>query len=287
MLPEIVRAAAEPLSNIDTLTVLSNEGASDLVKTVTQTVTEANTTVKGLTGIDIPALISSAIGGSEPPSSAAARPPRRGTGGGGGSGGTGGTGAGGAGGAGGTGGTGRGSGAASASAQAEVPTASPSIGQAWGARPSTATAETTGTAGATAPAVSTAPRIETPAAADAAMAAADKAIRSAEAGASKPGQMTDTAAGPARPARGTRPASADITTATTVDEAAVKLASDLRAVPGIERFATVRLADLESGGPRPLRTMWRISRDQLDQNFGQLTIGELLDRYGGGQQPSV
>ena len=61
--------------------------------------------------------------------------------------------------------------------------------------------------------------------------------------------------------------------------------SDLRAVPGIERFATVRLGDLDQAGPRPLRTMWRISRDQLDQSYGQMTIGELIDRYGGGLTP--
>lgn len=287
MLPEIVRAAAEPLSNIDTLTVLSNDGASDLVKTVTQTVTEANATVKGLTGIDIPALISSAVGGSEPPSGGTPRPPRRGTGGGGGSGGTGGAGSSRTSGTTGAGGTGRGSGPASASTQAEALTAAASDGQAWGARPPGATAAATGTAAASAPAVSTRSPIETPAAADAAMAAADRTIRAAGASAPKPGQMTDTAAGPARPARGARPASADITSETTVDEAAIKLASDLRAVPGIERFATVRLSDLESGGPRPLRTMWRISRDQLDQNFGQLTIGELMDRYGDSQRPSA
>ena len=65
----------------------------------------------------------------------------------------------------------------------------------------------------------------------------------------------------------------------------MKLATDLRAVPGIERFATVRLADLENGGPRPLRTMWRISRDQLEQRYGDLTIGELIDRYGSGAPP--
>ena len=275
MLPEIVRAAAEPLSNIDTLTVLSNDGASDLVKTVTQTVTEANATVKGLTGIDIPALISSAVGSSEPPSGGAPRATRRGSGGGG-SGGTGGSG---------TGGAGRSSGTESASAQAEALTASASVGQAWGAHPSGATSDAAGTSTSTT--VPGTPRIETPAAADAAIAAADKTIRAAATGAAKPGRMTDTAAGPARPARGARPASADITSATTVDEAAVKLATDLRAVPGIERFSTVRLADLESGGPRPLRTMWRISREQLDQNFGQLTIGELMDRYGAGQRPSA
>jgi hypothetical protein len=148
--------------------------------------------------------------------------------------------------------------------------------EAWGARPATTTAPPAATA-----------RIDTPAAADAAMAAADAAIRATAAGTVAPGQRTDTAAGPARPARGGFPASVDITTETTLDEAAVKLASDLRAVPGIERFAQVRLEDLERGGPRPLRTMWRVSRDQLDQRYGELTIGELIDRYGGGLRPSA
>jgi hypothetical protein len=89
----------------------------------------------------------------------------------------------------------------------------------------------------------------------------------------------DTASGPARPA------SAGITRETTLDEAAYRLANDLRAVPGIQRFAGTRLADLDTSGPRPLRTMWRISREHLDQRFGQLTIGQLIDRYGGGQAP--
>jgi hypothetical protein len=29
--------------------------------------------------------------------------------------------------------------------------------------------------------------------------------------------------------------------------------------------------------------MWRIAREQLDERWGQLTIGEMLDRYGGGR----
>ncbi len=62
MLPEIVRAAAEPMSQIDNLTVLSNDGASELVRNTTRTVTEASATVKGLTGLDVPALISNAMG---------------------------------------------------------------------------------------------------------------------------------------------------------------------------------------------------------------------------------
>ena len=79
-----------------------------------------------------------------------------------------------------------------------------------------------------------------------------------------------------------RPASADITRETTVDDAATRLAADLRAVPGIERFAAVRLGELDRSGPRPLRTMWRIAREQLDERYGQMTIGELIERYGSG-----
>ena len=153
--------------------------------------------------------------------------------------------------------------------------------EAWGARPPT-------------PATPPPPvkRIETPAAADAAMAAADAAIaaadktmRAAPAAAPAPRPKTDTAAGPAATSPRARPASADITKETTVNEAAAKLAADLSAVPGIERFAKVRLADLETGGPRPLRAMWQISRDQLEKRYGDLTIGELIDTYGSGPPP--
>ncbi len=282
MLPEIVRAAAEPLSNIETLTVLSNDGASDVVKTVTRTVAEANATVTGLTGIDIPALISSAVGSPTSPTHEPPRPPRRPAGGSRGPGEGGGPGGGPAGGSGTPrppAGSGGGPGASASDARPAAATT-----EAWGARPAT-TPEPT-------PAPEPKPKIDTPAAADAAMAAADAAIAAADkaiaantAAAPVPRPKTDTASGPARPARGARPASADITSETTVNEAAVKLATDLRAIPGIERFATVRLADLETGGPRPLRTMWRISREQLDKTYGNLTIGELMDQYGGSPRP--
>jgi hypothetical protein len=122
---------------------------------------------------------------------------------------------------------------------------------------------------------------------DAAIADAERAVRAASAA---PTPRSDTAAGPARPApagSGPRPDSIGITRETTVDDAATRLASDLRAVPGIERFAGVRLSELERSGPRPLRTMWRIAREQLDERYGQLTIGELIDRYGSGRGPSA
>jgi hypothetical protein len=68
----------------------------------------------------------------------------------------------------------------------------------------------------------------------------------------------------------------------TLTEAASALADDLMRIPGIQRFGDMRLADLDSSGPRPLRTMWRIARDRLERDYGQLTIGEIIDRYQGG-----
>ncbi len=265
MLPDIVRAAAEPMANIGQLTVLSNDGASDLVKNVTRTVTEASTTVKGLTGIDIPDLLNQALGtsGDEPPAS-------------------------GGGGGGGGGGSSRPRPPASppkSGGSADAPTAGGAAGgpRATGGRaqagatrtsPSSTTATGAGTGGSTASgaADSAPPRFETPEAVEAAIAEADRAMRTAGS-AQRP--RTDTAAGPAVPA------SAGITRETTADEAAQRLAADLRSVPGIARFADVRLAQLDSAGPRPLRTMWRLARDQVAERYGQMSIGELIDRFGG------
>ena len=270
MLPDIVRAAAEPMSNIESLTVLSNEGASDVVKNVTRTVTEASTTVKGLTGIDIPDLLNQALGtSSDKPSS--------GSGGGDGGGGT-------------TPpkppSTPRDSGSGSptppaggtppGTAQAGSSDAASGRSQAGGraARSAGAAAAATTSTAEAAP-----PRFETPEAIDAAMADADRALRAAATSATTP--RTDTAAGPARPASTAgRPASLDVDRETTVDDAARKLADDLRTVPGIARFADVQLARLETTGPRPLRTMWRVAKEQLGERFGELTIGEVIDRYG-------
>ncbi len=281
MLPDIVRAAAEPMGNIGSLTVLSTDGASDVVKNVTRTVTEASATVKGLTGIDIPDLLNKAVAGSDAddaPPAGAAKPPRRG-----------GSGGSGTGGRRATGGTTATSGPAPASASSSAPATAQE--PAWGSRASTPPASSAGASvpqSAVPPSTSSAtpPQFDGPEAVDAALADADQAIRRANAtvsGAAK--GRTDTAAGPARPSRATLEAAgldaAGMTRETTVDEAARKLANDLRVVPGIERFGGLRLADLESGGPRPLRTMWRIAREQLDERYGGLTIGELIDRYGG------
>src|SRR5690348_12024711 len=60
-LPDIVRAAAEPMSHIDSLTVMSADGASDLVRNATRAMIESTTAIKGLTGLDVPGLVGNAM----------------------------------------------------------------------------------------------------------------------------------------------------------------------------------------------------------------------------------
>ncbi|MRG58331.1 flotillin family protein [Agromyces sp. CFH 90414] len=62
-LPEIVRAAAEPISNIDHLTVVSTDGASAVTKTVGQVLGEGTQVVKSLTGLDVGAILAGLAGG--------------------------------------------------------------------------------------------------------------------------------------------------------------------------------------------------------------------------------
>ena len=63
-LPEIVRAAAEPIGSIGQMTVISTDGASAITKTVASVLGEGQEIVKQLTGLDLAALISS-ISGTE------------------------------------------------------------------------------------------------------------------------------------------------------------------------------------------------------------------------------
>ncbi len=265
MLPDIVRAAAEPMGHIDQLTVLSNDGASDLVKNVTRTVTEAGATVKGLTGIDIPELLNEALGtsgsgsrggGDRGPAGDPPKPARSGAS------------------------TGAARTSGSSRPPGDQPAPPPPARDAGGSSATSASSGVTSATSTPAAAVlvsnagaASPPRFTSPEAVDAALADADRALRAA---ATTSTGRTDTAAGPARPAMAT----AGITTESTVEDAARALAVDLRAVPGIERFAAVKLAELERGGPRPLRTLWRMAREPLGEQYGQLTIGELLELYG-------
>jgi flotillin len=63
-LPEIVRAAAEPMSNIETLTVMSTEGATEVVRNATRAVAESAAVIRGLTGLDVQGLVGGAVTGA-------------------------------------------------------------------------------------------------------------------------------------------------------------------------------------------------------------------------------
>ena len=64
-------------------------------------------------------------------------------------------------------------------------------------------------------------------------------------------------------------------------------ADDLMPDPRIQRFGDMRLGDLDAAGPQPLRTMWRVARDRLGSRYGEMTIGEIIDRYRGGDGGGV
>ncbi len=57
VLPEIVRSASEPLSNVDKISIISTEGASDLSRTVAANVAQGLEMGSDLTGVDIRALL--------------------------------------------------------------------------------------------------------------------------------------------------------------------------------------------------------------------------------------
>jgi hypothetical protein len=87
-----------------------------------------------------------------------------------------------------------------------------------------------------------------------------------------------------RAAAGSALGAAGLSEESTLDEAAVQLAEELRRIPGIERFGGTRLSDLERSGPRTLRTLWGAARGQLQASYGDVTIGMLLDRYERGTE---
>jgi len=142
---------------------------------------------------------------------------------------------------------------------------------AWGAPPEAAARSASGrpAPGEPAPNAAATPVVASVDAAEAALARADETIR-------KAGEATAANLGPA-----TREAASAVRE-TTLNVAAQRLARDLAEVPGIERFGSLRLGQLDQTGPRPLRTMWRIARDQLAERYGQMTIGEIVDRFGPG-----
>jgi flotillin len=65
MLPDLVSAASEPISAIETLTVISTDGASDLTKNVASNVEQGLQIGSDLTGLDLKALLGRLSGGRD------------------------------------------------------------------------------------------------------------------------------------------------------------------------------------------------------------------------------
>jgi flotillin len=63
-LPKVVSAAAEPIGNIDNLTILSTDGASEIVRTTTNNLTQAGHAIEGLTGINVAQIFTNALDNS-------------------------------------------------------------------------------------------------------------------------------------------------------------------------------------------------------------------------------
>jgi flotillin len=252
-LPEIVRAAAEPMSGIDSLTVLSSDGASEVVRTTTRTVAEASAAVKGLTGLDVPDLIGRAMSGQRSAagpsaatsSSAPATPstPAGGTR------------------------TRGGRGAPSASSPPAAP-AAPATGAAAGTGRETTTGSKRA-GGRSRPAGGAAPESRLPPAE-----AIEEAVRTMQRAATSVPDAGAPAATDRAPERIELPESA------APSEVLERLAGALARVPGIGRYRDARLQDLGVRGPRLARGLWGQWGDRLDPSAREMTLGEVLDRFG-------
>ena len=205
-LPDIVRAAAEPMEHIDSLTVMSADGASEMVKNTTRVVAESATAIKGLTGLDVPNLIgnamrSGALAGMRPGDGERGGSARQAT--------------------------------AQPPAAAEAPSAMAAASAPATNGQSTSAAQTIENEMAAAAATTAA-----------AMATARTGLEASE------------------------------------DEAARLLAAKLREIPNVSEYKHLRLSEVGTSGPRPMRILWRIAEPQVGRRYGGMTVGELMQRFG-------
>jgi flotillin len=252
-LPEIVRAAAEPMGHINSLTVMSADGASDIVKNATRAMIESTTAIKGLTGLDVPSLIGGAMGRGF------GERLRTGDGDGG----------------------------------SDVGSAADRISQIAGEGLTTLKAARAEAAAKAAEAEAKAvdDSKKAAAAADKAAVAAESkatavASKLASSGAVQATQATvvqkPTAAG--APWSTVQQAKAEAMPGESPSEASVLqwgkwMADRLREVPNIQLYDALRLVDLADKGPAPARAVWQNAQAVLVKDYGNLTVGDLLKRF--------
>jgi Flotillin len=228
-LPDIVRAAAEPMGKIDSLTVMSADGASDIVRNATRAMIESTTAIKGLTGLDVPNLIGGALGrtfggpsrdengDSAPPESASER----------------------------------------ISHIAEEGLTSLRAAQAAAAVKASADAAVA------------------KAAVDEAVAKANEEAAKAVAQASQQKEAAVTAAESKAAAAVARVSRRD----GNIKQWARWMADQLRQLPDIKNYGTLRLKDLAQQGPVAARGMWGTAREALNEQYGDVTVDDLLKQF--------
>src|SRR5712692_3443572 len=250
-LPDIVRAAAEPMSHIDSLTVMSADGASDIVRNATRAMIESTTAIKGLTGLDVPSLIGGAMGR----------------------------------------GFGErlrtGEGAAEADAKSTADRISEIAGDGLATlKAAQAAAEAKARDAEVKAAEDISKAAEAAAAAETKAAAVASKLAAAGVVQSKPATTPPKPAGVATPWSEVPQAKADPMSGVgpsaegNVQQWAKWLADQLRRVPEIQVYGALRLSDLAQRGPAPARAVWSTAQAVLGKDFGSTTIGDLLSRFG-------
>ena len=218
-LPDIVRAAAEPMGHIDSLTVMSADGASDVVRNATRAMIESTTAIKGLTGLDVPNLVGQALGrgfGQRPPE--------------------------------------------------------PDNGESAADRISDIASKGLTTMKARAAETAAAAK---PAAEEAATKIEVEAAKMKEA-VEKAGAVVEAKATAAAAAATAKVAPSDAN----VKQWANWMADQLRRVPEVKSFGTLKLRELGDKGPAAAKGLWATAKDALDQRYGNVTVDDLLAQFG-------
>jgi len=250
-LPEIVRAAAEPMGHIDSLTVMSADGASDIVKNATRAMIESTTAIKGLTGLDVPSLIGGAMGRGFGE--------RLRTG------------------------DGERSSDAGSATDRITEIAGEGLSTLKAARAEAAAKAKEAEARATEEAEKAAAAAEKVAAAADAKAAAvatkltaSGAVHTAApAAAAKPATAPWAAVEQTKPGQPAESPAADGNTA----QWARWLSDQLHQIPDIRVYDALRLADLTSKGPASARAVWATAQAVLAKEYGNVTVADLLKRF--------
>ena len=238
-LPDIVKAAAEPMGKIDSLTVMSADGASDIVRNATRAMIESTTAIKGLTGLDVPNLIGGALGRNI----GVARP----------------------------------AGENGEPTESAVDRISSIAGEGLSAlkaqEAARAAAAKAAADEAAAKAQEEAQRVKEAAEKAGALAQVHVVEPAKEAGQKAWGVVEQTKPGAAAAKVG--PSDGNL------KQWAKWLADQLHRVPDIQVYDALRLSDLETKGPAAARAVWATAKSVLNEEYGKVTIGDLMAQFQG------